>query len=44
MCVDGGGGHSQESIRVSLAETPSSGDMEPEDTSSCSEAGTPLKR
>ena len=36
---DGGG--SEESMRVTVAETPSSGDMEPEEAIPCSQAGLP---
>jgi hypothetical protein len=35
------GGGSQESMGVTLAETPSSGDIEPEETTSYSQAGLP---
>ena len=36
-------GRPQESIKVTLSETPSSGDMEPEVTISWSQAGTPVE-
>ena len=37
-------GASQESMGVTFAETHSSGDMEPEEATSCSQAGTLLKQ
>ena len=37
------GGGSQESMGVILAETHNSGDMEPKEAISCSQAGTPLE-
>ena len=38
------GGGSQESMEIILAETHSSGDMEPEEATSQSQAGTPLEQ
>ena len=36
-------GGSQESMEVTLAESHSTGDMEPEEATSCSQAGTPVE-
>jgi hypothetical protein len=35
---------SQESMEMTLAVTHYTGDMEPEDTASCSQAGTPVEQ